>query len=166
MYILISLMNTSTGSTVRTNLIWMTNTRELVYSTLLVAGDSIQYNMEIIHIYIRRNQILKFKKKSGKIQFPRAMLSLFFLLLRPVRDNNKKQTWIYPTHFPGYMLETRCKLMAIVCRHAEQRADGAVPGEASLERMNRLWSIRRISSGTIARQQPPYIAQQQHRSSI
>jgi hypothetical protein len=36
------------------------------------------------------------------------------------------------------MLETRCKLMAIVCRHAEQRADGAVPGEASLERMNRL----------------------------
>lgn len=30
LYILISLMNTSTGSTVRTNLIWMTNTRELV----------------------------------------------------------------------------------------------------------------------------------------
>lgn len=81
-----------------------------------------------IYVYIRRNQILKFKKKrAGKFNFPALSYLFFFPSYSPwKRQQQKLNLDIYPTHFPGYMLETRCKLMAIVCRHAESEGLTAV----------------------------------------
>jgi hypothetical protein len=96
----------------------MTNTRELVP---LVAG---QFNKTWRY---KKKSDLKKKERENSI-FP-AILSFPFLFA-------KGKNYIFT--FRATCWKRDVKLMAIVCRHAEQRARTELPGEAPLERMNRL----------------------------